>query len=397
MPSESIVVVDDSPTLSKLIQLVLGEMGLQVIAANSAAAARDLLKIERPRLVLLDDVIDDQPIDGLCEYIAALAPNPPGIVLLRSGRGPEDLSKLAGVVDSITKPFSPDALKALVSHIVGLSLQEGPSLPRRRLMLTPAPDFTPSKLADLQTALSGTLAVFGAAEILGLLGEGHRTGVAMFTQQRTTVRVRFGKGRIDYARAEGVQEEFVLGRFLIDRAFISAEQLRTVAQQLRQLQGTKPRLGEMLIEKGLLTARELTEGMRQQSLALVYELLRWDNGSFSFVQKAEPANANEFTLGLVVDQLLMEGLRRIDEWRIIEREVNNFDEVFLREEERMAAMGPGRLLREEIAVAELLNGRNTVKDVIFQSHMGSFDVCRVLYRLLKSKLVRPRISPSAPQ
>ena len=63
----------------------------------------------------------------------------------------------------------------------------------------------------------------------------------------------------------------------------------------------------------------------------------------------------------------------------------------------MAAMGPGRLLREEIAVAELLNGRNTVKDVIFQSHMGSFDVCRVLYRLLKSKLVRPRISPSAPQ
>ena len=148
MPSESIVVVDDSPTLSKLIQLVLGEMGLQVIAANSAAAARDLLKIERPRLVLLDDVIDDQPIDGLCEYIAALAPNPPGIVLLRSGRGPEDLSKLAGVVDSITKPFSPDALKALVSHIVGLSLQEGPSLPRRRLMLTPAPDFTPSKLTD---------------------------------------------------------------------------------------------------------------------------------------------------------------------------------------------------------------------------------------------------------
>lgn len=397
MPSESIVVVDDSPTLSKLIQLVLGEMGLQVIAANSAAAARDLLKTEHPRLVLLDDVIDDQPIDGLCEYIAALAPKPPGIVLLRSGRGPEDLSRLAGVVDSITKPFSPDALKALVSHIVGLSLQEGPSLPRRRLMLTPSPDFTPRKLTDEQTALSGTLAVFGAAEILGLLGEGHRTGVAMFAQQRTTIRVRFGKGRIDYARAEGVQEEFLLGRFLVDRAFISAAQLQTVAQQLRQSQGTKPRLGEMLIEKGLLTTRELTEGMRQQSLALVYELLRWDNGTFSFVQKAEPNNANEFTLGLVVDQLLMEGLRRIDEWRIIEREVNNFDEVFLREEERMAAMGPGKLLREEIAVAELLNGRNTVKDVIFQSHMGSFDVCRVLYRLLKSKLVRALISPSAPQ
>ena len=396
MPGETIVVIDDSPTLSKLIQLVLGEMGLQVIAANSAASARELLKTERPRLVLLDDVIDDLPIDTLCADIAALTPTAPGIVLLRSGHGPDDPAKLPGVIDSITKPFSPDALKAMVSHIVGMSLQEGPSLPRRRLVLTPAPDFTPS-LANEQAALSGTLTVFGAAEILGLLAEGQRTGVATFSQQRITVRVRFGKGRIDYARALGVAEEFLLGRFLIDRGFITKAELEAIAEHLRKLPSAKQRLGEILVAKGLISQRELTEGMRQQTLALVYELLRWDNGTFAFVAKAEAATANEATLGLVVDQLLMEGLRRIDEWRVIEREVNNFDEVYLREEERMAAMGPGRLLREEIAVAELLNGRNTVKDVIFQSHMGSFDVCRVLYRLLKSKLVRPRISPSAPQ
>lgn len=396
MSGEPIVVIDDSPTLSKLVQLVLGEMGLQVIAASSDALARELLKVEKPRLVLLDDMLDDKPVDNLCAHIAALEPSPPGVVLLRSGHGPKDPSKLPGVVDSITKPFSPDALKALVSHIVGMSLQEGPSLPRRRLMLTPAPDFTPQK-SEEQPALTGTLGVFGAGEILGLLSEGQRTGVATFTQQRTTIRVHLRKGRIDFARADGVLEEFLLGRFLIERGFIASPELESVARQLRTGTASKPRLGEALMDKGLISARELTEGMRLQTCALIYELLRWDNGAFGFLPKTEAPAGSEASLGLVVDQLLMEGLRRIDEWRIIEREVNNFDEVFLREEERMAAMGPGKLLRDEIAVAELLNGRNTVKDVIFQSHMGSFDVCRVLYRLLKSKLIRPRISPSAPQ
>src|SRR5687767_1963026 len=130
MPGESIVVIDDSPTLSKLVQLVLGEMGLQVIVASNDSGARDLFKTEKPRLVLLDDMLEDKPVDDLCAHIASLAPHAPGVVLLRSGHGPKDPSKLPGVVDSITKPFSPEALKALVSHIVGMSLQEGPSLPR---------------------------------------------------------------------------------------------------------------------------------------------------------------------------------------------------------------------------------------------------------------------------
>ena len=72
----------------------------------------------------------------------------------------------------------------------------------------------------------------------------------------------------------------------------------------------------------------------------------------------------------------MEGYRRVDEWHLIERAIDNFDVVFLRNEDSVAQMGRGRLTREELAVLELVNGKNTVKDIIRKSRMGSFEVAR---------------------
>ncbi len=50
-------------------------------------------------------------------------------------------------------------------------------------------------------------------------------------------------------------------------------------------------------------------------------------------------------------------------------------------------MGRGRLTREELAVLELVNGKNTVKDIIRKSRMGSFEVSKMLYRLLRGHQV----------
>ena len=54
-----------------------------------------------------------------------------------------------------------------------------------------------------------------------------------------------------------------------------------------------------------------------------------------------------------------------------------------------------RLTREELAILELVNGKNTVKDIIRKSRMGSFDVSKMLFRLLSIKLIRRRVMPVA--
>jgi hypothetical protein len=105
--------------------------------------------------------------------------------------------------------------------------------------------------------------------------------------------------------------------------------------------------------------------------------------------------AVDASLGLEVDGILMEGFRRVDEWHLIEREIENFDQVFLRNEDAVTQMGRGRLTREELSILELVNGKNTVKEIIRQSRMGSFDVSKMLYRLLSIKLIRRRVMPVA--
>ena len=98
---------------------------------------------------------------------------------------------------------------------------------------------------------------------------------------------------------------------------------------------------------------------------------------------------------LDVDGVLMEGFRRVDEWHLIEREIDDFDAVFLRNEEAVQNVGRARLTREELAVLELVNGKNTVKEIVRSSRMASFDVSKMLFRLLSIKVIRRRIAPVA--
>ena len=92
----------------------------------------------------------------------------------------------------------------------------------------------------------------------------------------------------------------------------------------------------------------------------------------------------------------MEGVRRVDEWHLIEREVDDFDAVFLRNEEQVQNVGKARLTREELQILELVNGKNSVKDIVRQSRMGSFEVSKMLFaQLLSIKLIRRRVAPVA--
>jgi hypothetical protein len=155
-------------------------------------------------------------------------------------------------------------------------------------------------------------------------------------------------------------------------------------------------IGAQLVKLGYLSEGELKSALQRQTSELIYEILRWRYGTFSFKATRDlPVAATDASLRLDVEGILMEGFRRVDEWHLIEREVDNFDLVFLRNEDAVAQMGRGRLTREELAILELVNGKNTVKDIIRKSRMGSFDVSKMLFRLLSIKLVRRRVMPVA--
>jgi CheY-like chemotaxis protein len=395
---ETVLVIDDSPTILKVVQLVLTKAGFLVHTASDGEEGIARARAERPDLILLDFVMPKMNGYQVCRAIAESPELKNVPVVLMSAKGDqvgERFVKVMGIVDYITKPFSPEAITAVVQHTIEKyprsAREAAPSPPptseRAAAPATPPP---PTEAPDTGPALQGNLRVVPMAEVLGLLSAQRQWGLLTVTRSDgARIEIAFKAGKIELALASGLPDEFLLGRYLVEASTLSRQDLDLFLDG--RTPTTKP-LGEQLVKMNYVDDNELKEALRKQTQERIYELLRWPAGRFSFVSTRElPALAGEAALALDVDGLMMEGIRRVDEWHLIEREIDDFDAVFLRNEEAVQNLGRARLTRDEVAVLELVNGKHSVKDIVRQSRMASFDVSKMLFRLLSIKMVRRRV------
>jgi hypothetical protein len=248
-------------------------------------------------------------------------------------------------------------------------------------------------LADATPGLRGDLRVVPLAEVLQLFDAQAQSGALTVERSGTRVDIYFRRGRIEQAIGSGIADELLFGRFVVDAELTQRAELDAL---LASSETQPPLIGQRLVKLGRITEADLKACLTRQSSELIYEVLRWRRGRFRFAAGAPlPPSVTDAALGLDVEAVLMEGYRRVDEWHLIERAIDNFDIVFLRNEDSVAQMGRGRLTRDELAVLELVNGKHTVQDIIRKSHMRSFEVSKMLYRLLSIKLIRRRVLPVA--
>jgi CheY-like chemotaxis protein len=462
MSGEAVLVIDDSPTILKVVQLVLTKAGFKVATAGDGDEGVEAAKKDKPDVILLDFVMPKMNGYQVCQALHQEESLRDVPVILMSAKGDQvgdRFIKVMGIVDFITKPFSPEAVTAVVQHTIakysgqpaetsqvvkshevspeaaaeaadaatdarrsalaklreGLcggtkkavmlgALDRGVSLDEEDVAAWIAKALAPETLEVLlgelrasapelvgasEVALAGDLRVIPMAEVLELLSQQEQTGLLAITRGAAQVEFHFQDGKIMFGTAAGLPEELLLGRFVLENNFMTRDDLDRF---LQSRSSSTSLLGMQLVKMGYISSEDLKVAIRQQTCELVYDLLRWSYGTFAFrASKDLSAVAAEASLDLSVDGILMEGFRRVDEWHLIEREIDNFDLVFLRNEDAVTRMGRGRLTREELAILELVNGKNTVKEIVRQSRMGSFEVSKMLYRLLSIKLIRKRV------
>jgi len=171
--------------------------------------------------------------------------------------------------------------------------------------------------------------------------------------------------------------------------------------------GTTPRdgvraprllLGDVLVQSGRVSPEQLRSALARQSSELVYEVLRWPRGQFEFRAQPSHALALKAQLGLPVASVVMEGFRRVDEWRLVEAGLGSFESVLVRDPMALEMLPQGGievtvsggLSRQERVVLGAIDGERTVREIIAASHMSSFDACRILMQFLEARLVRRR-------
>jgi twitching motility two-component system response regulator PilG len=120
--SEStVLIVDDSASVRKLVELTLRRSGFSVISAVSGVSALATLAETRPDLILLDVMLVS--LDGfqLCRAIRNHPDYAQTPIIILSGRESEadrQTGLSAGVDAYLTKPFKPNELTEIVNTLL---------------------------------------------------------------------------------------------------------------------------------------------------------------------------------------------------------------------------------------------------------------------------------------
>jgi hypothetical protein len=264
-------------------------------------------------------------------------------------------------------------------------------------------------------ALSGTLKDFALPDIFQLIGMQRKTGLLTLESDRETVTVVFEQGMVVHADSTVRRLDDLLGSVLVRQGKIRKDVLE---EALTKQKISMQRLGFILVSQGYITRDDLRGALSEQVQQIVFRVFRWKSGRYHFDPTAEADYDRENVQPVSTDHILMEGIRRVDEWPIIEKRIPSLDFVFrplvpvrqIRIEEASkdgggleaalgtlesgsgasanatseVVMGP-----TELSIYKLLDGNRSISTLMEMTGLSDFDVCRTLFDFIDRNLVAP--------
>jgi hypothetical protein len=227
-------------------------------------------------------------------------------------------------------------------------------------------------------AIEGPLKELNIHDVFQLLDLARKTGALCVTSE-----LRQNAGMVFFERGAVVAAEITsnphpLGQLLLRAGKLSEGDLAR-ARSL-QAAGDPRRLGDILVESGAVSRRELERHVRAQVEEVIFELMSWSEGYFSFEETPAPRSQAEATVRIPTEALLMEAARRIDEWSRIETRVPHLG-VVPRLADAQQQHGMLDLAPLEWEVLAAADGQRDVRAIAELLGRSEFDVARTIYGL----------------
>jgi hypothetical protein len=154
-------------------------------------------------------------------------------------------------------------------------------------------------------------------------------------------------------------------------------------------------------DSGAFTPKELDRQVRLQIESVVFELMSWREGFFSFEERSRDEMPGNMRITVSTESLLMEGARRIDEWSRIAEIVPNLavvPELAPVQSDRDGAMLD--LLPHEWQVLTMIDGGRDLRAIAAILARDEFEIAKIAYGLATTGIVvlqSPRRTPRAPE
>jgi len=257
--------------------------------------------------------------------------------------------------------------------------------------------------------LEGSLKDFSLADIFQLIGLQKKTGILVLKNDIDEIKILFEKGMVVGADSSRKRLEDKLGRLLVKSGKISENQLQQVLEIQRD---TLQQIGYVLIEQDMITLEELKEALQKQILQIVYRLFRWRQGTYEFYTKNMVDYNKDFIDPTPAEKILMEGMRMVDEWPLIEQAIPSYNIVYKKAVEQESSVDrlakqydldnvdildeivdarPDERLKDlnhrQAQIFDIIDGSKDITDIVEASPMTEFDTCKTIVELERMYLI----------
>lgn len=198
----------------------------------------------------------------------------------------------------------------------------------------------------------------------------------------------FHNGLVQHRKMD--RSQVILGRALYELGLIDeADYVMTLVDHER----TGRRLGEVLIELGLVEREAITKALAFQAREDIFDVFQWKNLDVKFHPGEPPLPSVfgledlELKLNLSGMSILMEGARRADEWELVRTVIASEHDVL--------APAHGPMLEQGLIdrrVALLIDGYRSAYEIAQQSPLNTIEALKALAELVKQghlKILEP--------
>jgi hypothetical protein len=229
---------------------------------------------------------------------------------------------------------------------------------------------------------AGRLGEVGVADLISFLNMFRKSGILHFAFAGGSKELYFQNGEVVFAVSTFPEED--LGEIL----FALGKVDREILQKARQSVAGHTTIGKILVDKGMVASKDLWQATRHQVETIVYHLFTFHQGNFSFLAKSLEQE-EILRLSLSTQNLIMEGLRRVDESALYMRRIRSLDALVLPAD----PAAEGKTPAEQRLLALVRAGVRDGRELLSKSGLGEFDALRLLYQLLERGAVRLEAAP----
>lgn len=431
MAGEKILNIDDSPTVQRLIEMILSSQGYQVVLASDGEEGILKAKSERPALILVDFVMPKMNGYQVCKTLKEDPEFRDTPIILVTSKGDKVGSKFVdvlGISEYFTKPFQPEELLAKIREVLDKKAEEAAAAKAAAAKARSAPAAAPSRgaaaaapegleamvativkrilddfvqnalpalVSKLQgggkgggAAIQGNLAAFRIVELMQMLALQRQSGRLVITRREGEAEIFVKDGAIVFA---GSAMNGTMGGIdgLLKKSCRVGEDGLQHARRIAEMTGQP--LDGVLAQEKILDQKTFGACLKRHTESVVFKAMDWKDGDFFFDNTLPPVFANP--IALKVDDLILEGTRRSDEWVLIQQKIPNFSMVFeplIGNAEELTRRG---LSDMDLKVFAMVDGRSTVQEIIERAMLSDFDVAKSMFILLSVNLIRKKGSP----